>query len=70
MVGYDAKADARSNSKLEVAVAGSVAGFVTCVLISLSDVIEIRFQLQIAHLCPSDPSAKYHRIFQAAKQIL
>lgn len=45
MVGYDAKADARSNSKLEVAVAGSVSGFVTRALISPLDVIKIRFQV-------------------------
>ncbi|XP_040605986.1 mitochondrial thiamine pyrophosphate carrier [Mesocricetus auratus] len=70
MVGYDAKADARSNSKLEVAVAGSVSGFVTRALISPLDVIKIRFQLQIERLCPSDPNAKYHGIFQAIKQIL
>ncbi|KAK7805323.1 hypothetical protein U0070_027162 [Myodes glareolus] len=70
MVGYDAKADARSNSKLEVAVAGSVSGFVTRALISPLDVIKIRFQLQIERLCPSDPNAKYHGIFQAVKQIL
>uniref|UniRef100_A0A8C6IBA2 Solute carrier family 25 (mitochondrial thiamine pyrophosphate carrier), member 19 n=1 Tax=Mus spicilegus TaxID=10103 RepID=A0A8C6IBA2_MUSSI len=70
MVGYDAKADVRSNSKLEVAVAGSVSGFVTRALISPLDVIKIRFQLQIERLCPSDPNAKYHGIFQAAKQIL
>lgn len=70
MVGYDAKTDARSNSKLEVAVAGSVSGLVTRALISPLDVIKIRFQLQIERLCPSDPNAKYHGIFQAAKQIL
>lgn len=70
MVGYDAKADARSNSKLEVAVAGSVAGFVTRALISPLDVIKIRFQLQLERVCPSDPNAKYHGILQAAKQIL
>lgn len=70
MVGYDAKADNRSNSKLEVAVAGSVSGFVTRALISPLDVIKIRFQLQIERLCPSDPNAKYHGIFQAVKQIL
>lgn len=45
MVGYDAKAEARSNSKLEVAVAGSVSGFVTRALISPLDVIKIRFQV-------------------------
>uniref|UniRef100_A0A8C2M7T0 Solute carrier family 25 (mitochondrial thiamine pyrophosphate carrier), member 19 n=1 Tax=Cricetulus griseus TaxID=10029 RepID=A0A8C2M7T0_CRIGR len=70
MVGYDAKADIRSNSKLEVAVAGSVSGFVTRALISPLDVIKIRFQLQIERLCPSDPKAKYHGILQAIKQIL
>lgn len=70
MVGYDAKAEARSNSKLEVAVAGSVSGFVTRALISPLDVIKIRFQLQIERLCPTDPNAKYHGIFQAAEQIL
>eukprot|EP00073_Rattus_norvegicus_P018584 XP_003751010.2 PREDICTED: mitochondrial thiamine pyrophosphate carrier-like [Rattus norvegicus] len=70
MVGYDAKADARSNSKLEVAVAGSVSGFVTRALISPLDVIKIRFQLQLERVCPSDPNAKYHGILQAAKQIL
>lgn len=128
MVGYDAKADGRNNSKLEVAVAGSVSGFVTRALISPLDVIKIRFQvpfpssprdngpgnkqasslqrrvlklgilsgegfvsfsfplplplplrpdllhfnpqLQIERLCPSDPNAKYHGIFQAIKQIL
>lgn len=45
MVGYDAKADVRSNSKLEVAAAGSVSGFVTRALISPLDVIKIRFQV-------------------------
>nr|XP_020021126.1 mitochondrial thiamine pyrophosphate carrier [Castor canadensis]XP_020021127.1 mitochondrial thiamine pyrophosphate carrier [Castor canadensis]XP_020021128.1 mitochondrial thiamine pyrophosphate carrier [Castor canadensis] len=70
MVGYDPKADARSNSKLEVAVAGSLSGFVTRALISPLDVIKIRFQLQIERLCRSDPNAKYHGILQAGKQIL
>lgn len=70
MVGYDPKADGRNNSKLEVAVAGSVSGFVTRALISPLDVIKIRFQLQIERLSPSNPNAKYHGIFQAFKQIL
>uniref|UniRef100_A0A8C5K6H6 Mitochondrial thiamine pyrophosphate carrier n=1 Tax=Jaculus jaculus TaxID=51337 RepID=A0A8C5K6H6_JACJA len=70
MVGYDPKADVRSNSKFEVALAGSVSGFVTRALISPLDVIKIRFQLQIERLSSSDPKAKYHGIFQASKQIL
>uniref|UniRef100_A0A8C6WBW0 Solute carrier family 25 (mitochondrial thiamine pyrophosphate carrier), member 19 n=1 Tax=Nannospalax galili TaxID=1026970 RepID=A0A8C6WBW0_NANGA len=70
MVGYDAKADVKANSKLDVAVAGSVSGFVTRALISPLDVIKIRFQLQIERLCRSDPNAKYHGIIQACKQIL
>ncbi|XP_053426939.1 mitochondrial thiamine pyrophosphate carrier isoform X2 [Nycticebus coucang] len=44
MVGYDPKADGRNNSKVEVAVAGSVSGLVTRALISPLDVIKIRFQ--------------------------
>ncbi|XP_021491284.1 mitochondrial thiamine pyrophosphate carrier isoform X1 [Meriones unguiculatus] len=70
MVGYDAKADVRNNSKLEVAVSGSVSGFVTRALISPLDVIKIRFQLQIERLSPREPNAKYHGIIQAARQIL
>lgn len=45
MVGYDPKADDRNISNLEVAVAGSVSGLVTRVLISPLDVIKIRFQV-------------------------
>lgn len=70
MVGYDPKADDRSISKFEVAAAGSVSGLVTRALISPLDVIKIRFQLQIERLSPSDPSAKYHGVLQAARQIL
>ncbi|XP_062936638.1 mitochondrial thiamine pyrophosphate carrier [Cynocephalus volans] len=70
MVGYDPKADGRNNSKLEVAVAGSVSGLVTRVLISPLDVIKIRFQLQIERLTRSDPKAKYYGILQALRQIL
>uniref|UniRef100_I3MPD1 Mitochondrial thiamine pyrophosphate carrier n=4 Tax=Marmotini TaxID=337730 RepID=I3MPD1_ICTTR len=44
MVGYDPKEDGRSNSKFEVAVAGSVSGLITRALISPLDVIKIRFQ--------------------------
>ncbi|XP_063098557.1 mitochondrial thiamine pyrophosphate carrier isoform X3 [Cavia porcellus] len=44
MVGYDPKADDRSNSKFEVAMAGSMSGLVTRLLISPLDVIKIRFQ--------------------------
>ncbi|XP_010629087.1 mitochondrial thiamine pyrophosphate carrier isoform X4 [Fukomys damarensis] len=69
MVGYDPKADDRNNSKFEVAVAGSVSGLVTRVLISPLDVIKIRFQLQIERLSHSDPKAKYHGILQASRQI-
>lgn len=70
MVGYDPKADDRNISNLEVAVAGSVSGLVTRVLISPLDVIKIRFQLQIERLSRSDPNAKYHGILQAGRQIL
>ncbi|XP_045693504.1 mitochondrial thiamine pyrophosphate carrier [Phyllostomus hastatus] len=70
MVGYDPKADSRNISSFEVAVAGSVSGFVTRVLISPLDVIKIRFQLQIERLSRGDPSAKYHGILQAGRQIL
>ena len=47
MVGYDPKADNRdiSNVEVAVAVAGSVSGLVTRVLISPLDVIKIRFQV-------------------------
>lgn len=45
MVGYDPRADGRNVSNLEVAVAGSVSGLVTRVLISPLDVIKIRFQV-------------------------
>lgn len=45
MVGYDPKADDRSNSKFEVAMAGSMSGLVTRLLISPLDVIKIRFQV-------------------------
>lgn len=45
MVGYDPKADNRDISNVEVAVAGSVSGLVTRVLISPLDVIKIRFQV-------------------------
>ncbi|XP_069849133.1 mitochondrial thiamine pyrophosphate carrier isoform X1 [Dipodomys merriami] len=69
MVGYDPKADVRNNSKLEVAVAGSVSGFVTRALISPLDVIKIRFQLQVERLCRTDPNAKYYGILQACRQI-
>ncbi|ERE85704.1 thiamine pyrophosphate carrier-like protein [Cricetulus griseus] len=62
-VSYDANADVRSNYKLEVAMAGSVSGSVTSALISLLDIIKIRFQFGL-NQCPSDPNAKYHRIFQ------
>ncbi|KAM8784872.1 mitochondrial thiamine pyrophosphate carrier isoform 2-T2 [Rhynchonycteris naso] len=44
MVGYDPKADGRNISNFEAAVAGSVSGLVTRVLISPLDVIKIRFQ--------------------------
>nr|XP_045744439.1 mitochondrial thiamine pyrophosphate carrier isoform X5 [Mirounga angustirostris] len=44
MVGYDPKADGRNISSFEVAVAGSVSGLVTRVMISPLDVIKIRFQ--------------------------
>lgn len=70
MVGYDPKADSRNISSFEVAVAGSVSGLVTRVLISPLDVIKIRFQLQIERLSRRDPSAKYHGILQAGRQIL
>ncbi|XP_036921709.1 mitochondrial thiamine pyrophosphate carrier [Sturnira hondurensis] len=70
MVGYDPKAESRNISSFEVAVAGSVSGLVTRVLISPLDVIKIRFQLQIERLSRSDPSAKYHGILQAGRQIL
>ncbi|XP_053517365.1 uncharacterized protein LOC119058679 isoform X2 [Artibeus jamaicensis] len=70
MVGYDPKAESRNISSFEVAVAGSVSGLVTRVLISPLDVIKIRFQLQIERLSHSDPSAKYHGILQAGRQIL
>ncbi|KAM9045152.1 mitochondrial thiamine pyrophosphate carrier isoform 1-T6 [Megaptera novaeangliae] len=69
MVGYDPRADGRNVSNLEVAVAGSVSGLVTRVLISPLDVIKIRFQLQIERLSRSDPNAKYHGILQAGRQI-
>ncbi|KAM8784873.1 mitochondrial thiamine pyrophosphate carrier isoform 3-T3 [Rhynchonycteris naso] len=70
MVGYDPKADGRNISNFEAAVAGSVSGLVTRVLISPLDVIKIRFQLQIERLSRSDPNAKYHGILQAGRQIL
>uniref|UniRef100_A0A8C9PBL7 Solute carrier family 25 member 19 n=1 Tax=Spermophilus dauricus TaxID=99837 RepID=A0A8C9PBL7_SPEDA len=70
MVGYDPKEDGRSNSKFEVAVAGSVSGLSTRALISPLDVIKIRFQLQIERLSRSDPNAKYYGILQAGRQIL
>ncbi|XP_062071470.1 MIF4G domain-containing protein isoform X4 [Lepus europaeus] len=70
MVGYDPTTDGRNVSKVEVAVAGSVSGLVTRALISPLDVIKIRFQLQIERLSRRDPSAKYHGILQAARQIL
>ncbi|XP_004693552.1 PREDICTED: mitochondrial thiamine pyrophosphate carrier [Condylura cristata] len=70
MVGYDPKADGRNISSLEVVAAGSVSGLVTRALISPLDVIKIRFQLQIERLSQSDPSAKYHGILQACRQIL
>nr|XP_035944596.1 mitochondrial thiamine pyrophosphate carrier isoform X1 [Halichoerus grypus] len=70
MVGYDPKADGRNISSFEVAVAGSVSGLVTRVMISPLDVIKIRFQLQIERLSRSDPAAKYHGILQAGRQIL
>ncbi|VTJ91675.1 Hypothetical predicted protein, partial [Marmota monax] len=70
MVGYDPKEDGRSNSKFEVAVAGSVSGLITRALISPLDVIKIRFQLQIERLSRSDPNAKYYGILQAGRQIL
>ncbi|XP_066237287.1 mitochondrial thiamine pyrophosphate carrier isoform X1 [Saccopteryx leptura] len=70
MVGYDPKADGRNISNFEAAVAGSVSGLVTRLLISPLDVIKIRFQLQIERLSRSDPNAKYHGILQAGRQIL
>ncbi|EHH25196.1 hypothetical protein EGK_08976 [Macaca mulatta] len=70
MVGYDPKPDGRNNTKLQVAVAGSVSGLVTRALISPFDVIKIRFQLQHERLSRRDPNAKYHGIFQASRQIL
>ncbi|KAM5273348.1 mitochondrial thiamine pyrophosphate carrier [Ctenodactylus gundi] len=70
MVGYDPEADVRNNSKVEIAVAGSVSGLVTRVLISPLDVIKIRFQLQVERLSHRDPNAKYHGILQACRQIL
>ncbi|XP_003786634.1 mitochondrial thiamine pyrophosphate carrier [Otolemur garnettii] len=70
MVGYDPKAEGRNNSKVEVAVAGSVSGLVTRALISPLDVIKIRFQLQIERLSHNNPGAKYRGIRQAIMQIL
>uniref|UniRef100_A0A673VPW3 Solute carrier family 25 member 19 n=1 Tax=Suricata suricatta TaxID=37032 RepID=A0A673VPW3_SURSU len=70
MVGYDPQADGRNISSSEAAVAGSVSGLATRVMISPLDVIKIRFQLQIERLSRSDPGAKYHGILQAARQIL
>ncbi|XP_003279102.2 mitochondrial thiamine pyrophosphate carrier [Nomascus leucogenys] len=70
MVGYDPEPDGRNNTKFQVAVAGSVSGLVTRALISPFDVIKIRFQLQHERLSRSDPSAKYHGILQASRQIL
>lgn len=70
MVGYDPKANDRNLSSFEVAVAGSASGLVTRALISPLDVIKIRFQLQVERLSSSDPTAKYHGILQAGKQIL
>lgn len=45
MVGYDPKADGRNISKFEVAVSGSLSGFVTRILVCPLDVIKIRFQV-------------------------
>lgn len=70
MVGYDPKAEDRTISSAQVAAAGSLAGLITRALISPLDVIKIRFQLQVEHLSPKDPNAKYHGILQAARQIL
>ncbi|XP_038597878.1 mitochondrial thiamine pyrophosphate carrier [Tachyglossus aculeatus] len=70
MVGYDPDAEDRSNSKLEVAAAGSLSGLITRALVSPLDVIKIRFQLQIECLSPRDPQAKYYGIVQAIRQIL
>ncbi|KAL0595825.1 Mitochondrial thiamine pyrophosphate carrier [Plecturocebus cupreus] len=70
MVGYDPEPDGRNNTRFQVAVAGSVSGLVTRALISPFDVIKIRFQLQHERLSRRDPSAKYHGILQAIRQIL
>lgn len=52
MVGYDPKADGRSISSFEVAVAGSVSGLVTRVMVSPLDVIKIRFQVPFPLFSP------------------
>ncbi|XP_075418324.1 mitochondrial thiamine pyrophosphate carrier [Tenrec ecaudatus] len=70
MVGYDPSTDCKHISKFQVAVSGSLSGFVTRALISPLDLIKIRFQLQIERLSRHDPQAKYHGIMQAGRKIL
>ncbi|XP_067913957.1 mitochondrial thiamine pyrophosphate carrier [Heterodontus francisci] len=69
MVGYDPRAEEGSLSSTQVAVAGSVSGLLTRVLINPLDVIKIRFQLQIERLSLLEPAAKYHGILQATSTI-
>ncbi|XP_043570215.1 mitochondrial thiamine pyrophosphate carrier isoform X2 [Chiloscyllium plagiosum] len=71
MVGYNplAQRGEDSPSAVEVAVAGSLSGFLTRVLINPLDVIKIRFQLQIEKLSLFEPGAKYHGILQATNTI-
>ncbi|XP_072414234.1 mitochondrial thiamine pyrophosphate carrier isoform X1 [Chiloscyllium punctatum] len=71
MVGYNPLAERGegSPSPVEVAVAGSLSGLLTRVLINPLDVIKIRFQLQIEKLSLFEPGAKYHGILQATNTI-
>ncbi|XP_067860485.1 mitochondrial thiamine pyrophosphate carrier [Heptranchias perlo] len=71
MVGYDPRASEAGHSitPTEIAVAGSVSGLLTRVIINPLDVIKIRFQLQIESLSLREPTAKYHSILQATKTI-
>ncbi|XP_078426983.1 mitochondrial thiamine pyrophosphate carrier [Cetorhinus maximus] len=71
MVGYDPRAreGGQGLSPSKVAVAGSMSGLLTRVLINPLDVIKIRFQLQMEQLSLSQPAAKYHGILQATNTI-
>uniref|UniRef100_A0A8C5WGL4 Mitochondrial thiamine pyrophosphate carrier n=1 Tax=Leptobrachium leishanense TaxID=445787 RepID=A0A8C5WGL4_9ANUR len=69
MVGFDPGSGGQPLATTEVAIAGSLSGLVTRVMISPLDVLKIRFQLQIERSSGHGAMGKYRGIVQAARVI-